>query len=796
MQNQQMNKVKIDEAGTSKSRFPWQHDHNTTMTWGRVQPTINTRMIPGSSATVDTETLIRLAPMVVPTFGRVKMKNTAHLTKYSEIWENFPAFLSKTPVTRPSSNGTVTFTPNTIPNIPNDILASFQLTGAKGGLWVKRSNAKADGRYYNYGQSNSITSDDKIEVRNILRTVLEKIFGCTNNPTNLERWGYTGPTFRATMLTNSGNSNNNWATVPFNSWAYDSNTLTLNNQYFGHPNFMMLNQVPKEDLKTPEVIGIENADIIVKLSTAVPKEGRWNLLTDEEWGKLQRYVSELVFTFRLSNFGKAWRKLLLTSGYSLDLSDPTPKDIIPLMAYYKSYWDTYMPERTKNYYSSNQYKLIQETLNSNNNCNLGRFFDDTGDRANNMINLVKTWIFDLGNTFATDKMDVFSAATENPLVQSETLERFSSQLTPEVNNMVFTQDANYKADSPNMTGYPALIATSINTQITQQDLNILCKMYRYVNKMSQAGQNIKAILIANGLGKEVEESQTKFINSNEITIKISDVVSQSATTERPLGDWGGKGMGYGQSKFTVETDTFAVLTVLSVIVPESGYTNGADATLDAIKMEDLYNYEFDGLNVEAVTANQITAAPQMSEPGAVMAKTGRKTFGYLPTFSAWKMRTNKATGDFSLKSKKTTMTPYTIDKLIPMMEVTEDTTLQEMVDTEHNLSQYDRLIEFIDENIKWETLPTASEEWRYIAKYNWNGFFDRIFEMGTAGENYIEDSIDENNNTIVLYNTESEENFMVHHIINMQYFAPMKPMEESFNTFDEEHQPKAAITKQ
>ena len=67
-------KIKVENSGFKRSKFNWSHDVNTTFGWGEIQPTQCKMLIPGSKTTMQAQNLIRLAPMVAPTFGRVKYK--------------------------------------------------------------------------------------------------------------------------------------------------------------------------------------------------------------------------------------------------------------------------------------------------------------------------------------------------------------------------------------------------------------------------------------------------------------------------------------------------------------------------------------------------------------------------------------------------------------------------------------------------------------------------------------------------------------------------------------------------
>ena len=81
-------------------------------------------------------------------------------------------------------------------------------------------------------------------------------------------------------------------------------------------------------------------------------------------------------------------------------------------------------------------------------------------------------------------------------------------------------------------------------------------------------------------------------------------------------------------------------------------------------------------------------------------------------------------------------------------------------------------------------MPIAGNSWRYPTRYGWLGNFDRIFAK-----------IDEKNDGIAYDNLETDaigwnfynnDNFLSHGICDMNCYAPMKPIEESYGLNEDE----------
>ena len=63
--------------------------------------------------------------------------------------------------------------------------------------------------------------------------------------------------------------------------------------------------------------------------------------------------SVIHFAFRLSNFGKRLRKILMGLGYQIDFRAKNEVSILPLFAYYKAYFDSFGLTLYQNYLHTN-----------------------------------------------------------------------------------------------------------------------------------------------------------------------------------------------------------------------------------------------------------------------------------------------------------------------------------------------------------------------------------------------------------------------------------------------------------
>lgn len=90
-------------AGRKLEKNRLDFDCSTTANFGIVQPTMCREMVPHAKFKVKVESLIRLAGMPVPTFGRMYLKHKHVFVPYSDVCPQFKSFLSGQPYYVPTA---------------------------------------------------------------------------------------------------------------------------------------------------------------------------------------------------------------------------------------------------------------------------------------------------------------------------------------------------------------------------------------------------------------------------------------------------------------------------------------------------------------------------------------------------------------------------------------------------------------------------------------------------------------------------------------------------------------------
>lgn len=115
-------KVKFN-LPTKRYNSKFSNDFNTTFDFGYIQSSLTKFVVPKSKYSINVSQLVRTAPLVVPTFGRMAVHNLFSYVPMSLIYPAFDAFISQTPI-----NGAIKqYTPNSLPCVTNNMLVCMLL---------------------------------------------------------------------------------------------------------------------------------------------------------------------------------------------------------------------------------------------------------------------------------------------------------------------------------------------------------------------------------------------------------------------------------------------------------------------------------------------------------------------------------------------------------------------------------------------------------------------------------------------------------------------------------------------
>lgn len=676
-----ISKIKLGKSKRDRVKLDLTHDVNTTAGFGEVQPLMCREMIPGSTMDVKVESFVRLAPMPVPTFGRIKYKTYHQFVPIADIYRKFENMLSGT-----SFGGVI---PTDVPRIRMSNLVSALIDRS----WVSF-----------YKGSTSVGAADVLVQTN---SVSPLVVNSTdfNTASGLFNSAYA---YRTVAGSYQG---------PLSTWT---DTLLLGRQ-----------------------ISLSEADLVLTFSPDDPV-----------------VASKTVYfaAVKFKDTARLLRKIFIGCGYQINPTSPAVVSFLPLIAYYKAYFDIFYPQQLLNWDNTYAFRLMEVADN----------IATTDVVTSQYWANFQGFINELQACYYYGDPDYLSAHLGTPSLNTASVKLPANSATSLAMSDTNTPVAGVNAQ-------PTLSVSQIN----QGQLNLLQKLYYWVNKNTVIGQRIADYLRVHYGADFIQETKSNYIGADSIDCQISDVMSTSDTalgsgadaTGANIGEYAGKGIGYGDGdkvKFTA--DTFGYWVTLATIVPDITRSQGVDPHLFHRSRFEFYNPEFDGLGFTITTKD---VAVGTSDTGVMKNVTttgsgtnaftepGTVSFGYIPRLSEYKVAQNVLNGDLTRRGTKQTLLPYTLDSLATINDVRFDD-----VSTGGGYTG-------VRVNNSAKNVPLASYLWRQIGGLAWLQNFNRIFYQNDTENVYGA------GNTLLL---PIDDNFIIHNILSVDCYAPVKSLSESFET--------------
>lgn len=751
MENNKIGKIAVAKAGHPRSRFNLAHDVNTTASFGDLQPLMCQFMVPDSKATLDVESLVRAAPMVAPSFGRIDYEHWSMFVPLDEVFPNYDAMMARQKIGRSGSSGSVEFMPSQLPTItPKKLAIALLLPGATCGAWVSESSST-----YEPAKLSEIISwlqyiKDDSTLGGNFKAKLEQYF----DNKNLPEFDFTGGTFNA-------------------GWLFG--------EEFAEPEAPFITDLNLElPIGTdPSDFDNENARLDIDTSDLVIMS---NLISG-----LDSHPRSIALCFRLSSFGSRMYKILTGLGYPISLEDDTTEvSLLPLFAWYRAYFELFGLELYENFEQSACSKLIQQITNNN---LLGFVGNGSGNPYFDTTSILWDFFRELGNCFVTDTVDYVSQHIETAGMTN--VDESGNGLAQDILGFVNGGKFIDTTLSPNLFAM-ALATTRQEGALHYNGVNhgaldeqIMKIFYRWTNRQTVDGASLAKNLSDLGLGHYMDEIKVEYIGHFRKSLNISDIAATADTfqsvngeqTGSHLGEFAGKSVTYDRSNtISWETKKAGYWVTLGAIVPHSGYCQAFDSTVKAVKPFDIYTPELDSRGYEATTKSELFGH------GNIFSRKEdngdpRTTFGLRPRYMNFKVTRNIANGDFSLHSRRSTYLPFMLDKILPINE--------RRFQVIENGARHNKAV--LARQLTFESTPIAGNIWRYAYRYGFMGNLNRIFKnngflppvLTAFGESLLD-------NTLWIYCDTTRDNFIVHNIFNLQYYAPMLPTGASYGTADDE----------
>lgn len=465
--------------------------------------------------------------------------------------------------------------------------------------------------------------------------------------------------------------------------------------------------------------------------------------------------------FRYGPASRRLRSVFIGLGYSLNI-DNTPVSFIPLLSFYKAWFDLYFPVRDLSWTDTNAFKLIRFIEDYN----YGFLFDKTSfskisnpSRYNAFLKFLK----DVSNVFYVAPDDIVSIHRE----------------TPSISNGGRINYVQYDGQSSSVTSTSKTELPFVQGELSLVTLQALQRLTRYFNKNSIIGKRISEYVKVH-FGADVANSLYKdafHISSFSFPLSIDDIFSTSDTFEQVsdtqskgelLGSFAGKGIGFDKSHFEFTAPSVGYFFVLSSISTPTGYFQGNSGDLYVTDFDTVPQTDFDALGFEDTPRGQFfgfndiylhgSSAPNYADLG--------RGFGFVPRYTGVKYHKNIVNGDISRLGTSASLSPYHLNRILTPSSLE----LRSVDKTSDNKAK-------VVLTPKSVNLPGSTTAWRYLTSQEWLGNYNRIFY--NEGDLYPRRPYDQ------FGNFGPDDNFIVQTVFESKVTNNFKPLSQSFDTYEE-----------
>lgn len=703
-------------AGIFRQRGKHNLNHNvaTTFDFGRVQPLFCKYMLPNSKIQGSLDAKVRVMPMPLPPFGDVKLKVYGQFVKCADLMHSWPEFLSG----QTYSSSVTSYVPTHVPRILNGISMSnqkLQLTGNSVNASLL-SLLMPFGKWTFYAAR--IATSSQTDITPDGDSNLETLFRDSSlNQVVIES---IHPTLPDTYSDFASVVNLINSIICPNTEAYQFGYMGLSKSryvYGGTPMNPTVTNM-KGTMKAAVQAGFNftpaGADFLFTIPPRIIAANPiiYDVFAQTEVGIPSDEINEygIVVAVSLDQYGRNLLSLFNSLGIQIagHVKDPDYVNLMPLFAFYKSYFDIFVPERNIQWTSTNAH-MILDYLNQFNR-EISSFFDDPSIQIQNeRVSAVQfhNFLRDCAAAYSTCDPNYFTQAIDNA-TQSESV---TTSLSPNAADLEVTSGQNYIQPADGL--YPATYDSTPTGALSRFGISLLNRLSKFVNTNTVIGRNINDFFKAHFDGFSGINEDSDFAGASEIDIQLGDVISTATTSQSNLGDFSGVGFGRGDYNFDYSTKEAGYFIILASIIPVSNYVQGN--SYDSMMTERLQFPwpEFDALGYDKLKQSEVCQVPIALPYGSTdvsKVHAPNQVFGYSPRYTGYKVHQSIYSGSFCIRGLRENYLPFTLDNFITNDITTQDGTDQNPV---YRISYPDNL--------------TCGQRWRYLNKYPYFNNFERIF---------------------------------------------------------------------
>lgn len=724
-------KINLGSSKLHKSLFPISFDSSSTTNFGECVPNFCQEVVSDSHVNINLRQGVRFAPLTLPTFGKAFLHSYAFYHKFSDLWSPFNDFLARTPYS--TASGT-SYVPQSVPSFSLDFLWFLVLNHCDFSFWSVSSKVV----------SNPSSSPLNVGVYNLSPVTLSQSAGSL-------QLGFVRTVAQAMKSTLAR--------------TYLSSTTRKTNLIYPLSGSAPCRFIPSTSSADSTAVTPAGADFIFSCSPSTIYSG---LIGSPSFTAVGTSTAEYLCCIKLNNSGKFLRKIFMGLGYQIKNVN-TSVSALPLFAYFKSYFNTFAPKRFLKYDQTSFGMIMSSIVNTGSSFSSVVLSDSVTSSS-----LLPKFIDELLSCYYTQDTDYYSSQIlglindyGNPVSQSylgvgadsddPTLSSISSypslNAVPGINFNDRDSDSNNSGDG------------LLHTQAQQ---NVLARLTSFVNRRSLLGGKISDLLESVfGIPKrDVLDDDNPFVGSSVLDVEFNDVFSTAETQEASLGEYAGKASAAGDvGHFSVNCSSPGLVISFSCLVPRTQKVQGVNPCLFHTSPDTYYNPMFDGVTL--LPTNRLSL---YCVDSVVDTSNSSTSFGNQSLFAEYKTKSQGIlNGDLSLLSTKSTYDSFTMDQTIAnyvSQDSIGDDGSVKCVITAPNVSSC-----------------VAGTMWRYVGRWLWLGNFDRIFvnqrqTYSTQYPDYVDITWQDRDTHV------TDDNLIIHTLVDLKINAPMLPLEDSYMTRD------------
>lgn len=454
---------------------------------------------------------------------------------------------------------------------------------------------------------------------------------------------------------------------------------------------------------------------------------------------------------RFGNFSKNLFNIFNGCGYKYN---PSKENIslLPLFAYYKSWFDLFMPARHITWKNTNAFSFLEFCEQ------FGYYSLDDYNGDDLCLSALLGFLQDLGHECYYYQSSDYAAAhidgTINDIAGTQ--------------NVAFMDFFDNNSLVENVDGNTAFLTLpkfgDDYSALSQIGLRVLKAVDKRLNISSVIGGRLHELL-KSLVGSNFDDHDSDFIGSQIMSANIDSVMSMAETSEGYLGEYAGQGLGQTSGKdfnFSPHDGTkFGYIVAFACVVPTARMSQGMDPQLAHTRSENFWYKDYDAVSLLPTPKKYIYGHVDAVPVDFNISQELDLGFGNIPVGTEYKMHNNTQYGDFCMMSTRQSYLPFTLDKLLPFSSVVQDG------------------VSLVIQNLDPDDVVNGIK-WRVIGKYAYMGNFNRAFYNN--GKVFVP-SPGLINSWERSFNIDRVDgNFVVHTFLDYKKISPSVPMSNSWQT--------------